>query len=93
MKRSLALGALLLFGLSIVLFVMLTFFESTLVGLSLQTERAITFLLLVVPAAVGVGLGSLSLARKEGRVWLAVAGIFLNALFALFHIILLLFAG
>jgi hypothetical protein len=61
--------------------------------MSPPTERAITFLLMVVPAIAGVLLGGMSLARKESRTWLAVAGIVLNALFALFHIMLLLFAG
>jgi hypothetical protein len=35
----------------------------------------------------------MSLVRKEGRTWLAVIGIVLNSLFALFHLAGVLFAG
>ncbi|HSL45625.1 MAG TPA: hypothetical protein VK897_19480 [Anaerolineales bacterium] len=93
MKRNLATRSLLLFGLSIVFLVLLTLFESASVGMSLQGERTITFLLLVMPAALGVVLGILSLRRGEGRTALAVAGIALNGLFALFHIMLIFLAG
>ena len=93
MKLSLAGRSLLLFGLSIALLVALTLFESALVGMPPGAERLVTFLLLVLPAAIGTVLGVMSLVRKEGRAWLAVTGMALNALFALFHIIILLFAG
>ena len=93
MKQNFSRGSLTLFGLSVLFWVLLTLFESALVGLSLPTERAITFLLLVAPAAAGVILGGISLVRKEGPLWRAVAGITLNGLFALFHTLLLLFAG
>jgi hypothetical protein len=56
-------------------------------------ERLATFLMLVLPAAIGAGLGVLSLARAEGRAWMAVSGIVLNTIFALFHLMILLFAG
>jgi hypothetical protein len=92
-KRNLAGGSLLLFGLSVLLLVALTLFESALAGMVPGTERVVTLLLLVLPAAVGAALGVLSLARAEGRVWMAVAGIVLNTLFALFHLMIILFAG
>ena len=93
MKRNLAGTSLLLFGLSIVLLLLLTAFESALTAIPPGSERIVTFLLLVLPAAAGVGLGLLSLVRAEGRGWMAVSGIVLNALFALFHLSIILFAG
>ena len=93
MKLSLAGRSLLLFGLSVVLLVALTLFESALVGMSLGAERLITLLLLVLPATMGSVLGVMSLVRREGRAWLAVTGVVLNALFALFHLMIVLFAG
>ncbi len=93
MKLSLAGSSLLLLGLSIVLLVALTLFESALVGLSLGAERLVTFLGLVLPAGIGAVLGVLSLVRKEERAGLAVTGMVLNTLFALFHLTILLFAG
>jgi hypothetical protein len=92
-KRSLAAASVLLLALSILLLILLTIFESTLSGVSAGAERALTFLLLVLPAAVGTVLGILSLRRREGHVWLAGLGAALNSLFALFHLLLLAFAG
>ena len=93
MKLSLISGSLLLFGLSVVLWVMLTLFESALAGMSLGAERLVTLLGLVLPAGVGTVLGVMSLARKEGRMWLAAIGLALNTLFAIFHLMIVLFAG
>jgi hypothetical protein len=70
-----------------------TLFEFALRGVSLSTERALTFLLLVLPAGTGAVLAILSLIRKEGRAWLAVILTLLNAGFALFHLLIVLFAG
>ena len=85
--------SLFLFGASVVLLVALTLFESVLVWMSLGIERLVTFLLLILPAGIGAILGALSLLRKEGRIWLAVTGVVLNTLFALFHLMIVLFAG
>ena len=93
MKRSLVTWSFLLFGLSIILLVALTVFETALTGTSLATERVITFLLLILPAGLGTMLGVMSLLRNEGRAWLAISAVILNALFALFHVIIVLFAG
>ena len=93
MKLGLAGGSLLLFGLSVVLLIVLTLFESAVAGMSIAAERMITFLLLVLPPGVGAVLGAVSLRRKEGRAWLAGTGIVLNTLFVLFHLMILLFAG
>ena len=93
MKLNLAGRSLFLFGLSIVLLIAFTLFESALAGMSLGMERLITFLLLVLPAGVGSVLGVMSLLRKEGRVWLGVTGVVLNSLFAFFHLMIVLFAG
>jgi hypothetical protein len=92
-KGKLARASLLLLGLSVLLLVVLTAFESALTGIPPLMERLATFLMLVLPAAMGAGLGVLSLARAEGRLWMAVSGIVLNTLFALFHLMILLFAG
>jgi hypothetical protein len=93
MKLFLAQRSLLLLGISVLLLLLLTRFESALPVMSPGAERAFTFLVLVVPAAVGSFLGVMSLVLKEGRTWMAGTGAVLNALFALFHVALLLFAG
>jgi hypothetical protein len=93
MKLSFALRSLVLFGLSVVMLIVLTLFESALVGMSPGWERILSFLLLVLPAGMGALLGSLSLIRKEGQAGLAITGLGLNALFALFHLVIILFAG
>jgi hypothetical protein len=93
MKQSPAISSLILFGLSIALLVLWTLSESAFAGMSTPVERIITFVMLVLPAGVGAVLGMMSLIRREGRTGLAVAGIVLNALFALFHLMLVLFAG
>jgi hypothetical protein len=93
MKQNRAAQSLILFGVSLLLLIILTLSESALVGISLQTERVVTFLLLVVPALIGAFLGALALVRREGSMWQALAGLVLNTLFALFHLLLLTFAG
>jgi hypothetical protein len=93
MNSSLAVKSLLLFGLSIVFLMLLTLFESSLLGLSDTAERFLSALLLIVPGIIGIALGGLSLQRKERKTGMAVAGILLNALFALFHLFVLSFAG
>jgi hypothetical protein len=93
MNRSLAGISLLLFGVSILLLVALTVFESALAGLSLGAERLLGIVLLVLPAGAGSVLGVMSLVRREDKVWMAVAGVVLNTLFALFHLAIVFFAG
>jgi hypothetical protein len=93
MKQNRATQSLILFGASLLLFIILTLSESALVGISLQMERVLTFLLLVVPALLGAVLGAWSLVRRDGPIWQAIAGLVLNTLFALFHLLLLAFAG
>lgn len=93
MKLNLASGSLLSFVLSVILWGLLTLFESVLVGMSLTTERMISFLLLVLPAGTGTALGIVSLARRDGYAGLAIAGVMLNILFATFHLMIVLFAG
>lgn len=93
MRQNLAVGSLLLFGLSVVLWILLTLFESALVGITLGAERLLAFLLLVVPAVIGILLGIMSLARHEKRPWLAIPGIVLNVLFGFFQLMVILFAG
>jgi hypothetical protein len=92
-QRSLAAISLILFGVSVSFLIALTVFESALAGMSVATERILTFSVLVLPAAIGAVVGVMSLLHREGRAWMAVAGILLNTLFALFHLSLLLFAG
>jgi hypothetical protein len=93
MKLSLGVISLSLFLASVLFLVLLTLFESSLTGLSLAAERTISLLLLVLPALLGIVLGIGSIVRKESRRWMGILGIVLNALFALFHIFLLSFAG
>jgi hypothetical protein len=93
MKRNLASGSLLLFGLSILFLGTLTLFESALRGMPPGTERILTLVLLVLPGMVGCVLAVLSLRGREGRKGLAVSGLVLNSLFALFHLLIVMFAG
>ena len=93
MKLSLAAKSIAFFGLSILFLVLLTLFESSLSGMSLTAEKAISALLLVLPEVIGVAFGVLSILRKESKSWMAILGVLLNALFALFFIFLLSFAG
>ena len=93
MKRSLASISLLLVGVSIVFLLGWTMFESALTGMSTVTERIVTVALLILPAGIGAVLGAMSLMHKEGKTGLAVTGIILNTLFALFHLMIVLFAG
>ena len=93
MKLSLGAISLSLFLMSVLLLMLLTLFEFSLTGLSHTAERTISFLLLVLPAIIGIGFGMMSIVRKESRRWIAIVGVLLNALFALFHLFLLWFAG
>ena len=93
MKLTLAGKSLLLFGVSIVLLVVFTVFESALAQTSIGVERLITFLLFVLPSGAGAVLGGMSLIRREGQVLLAITGIILNGLFALFHLLIVMVAG
>ena len=93
MRLSLGVKSVFLFVLSVVFLTLLTLFESSLLGLSLTAERVISLLLLVVPGVVGVVYGALSIARKESKRWIAILGILLNGLFALFQLFVISFAG
>lgn len=93
MKIDLAGKSLILFGVSFLVMLGLTLFESALIGTSLGVQRLITLVAIVLPAGAGAALGVLSLVRREGRAWLAVAALLLNAAFALFFLAIVLFAG
>jgi hypothetical protein len=93
MKFSLAVRSLLLFGLCVILLVALTLFETSFGVMSLLVQRIVTFLGFVLPAGIGVVLGVMSLIRREGRTWLALAGIVFNGIFAAFHLLIVLYGG
>ena len=93
MNRSFGMKSLLLFVLSVVFLILITWFESLLTSLSVATERVVSFLLLVLPGIIGIGFGVMGIVRKESRTWIAYLGSLLNALFALFHLFVLSFAG
>jgi hypothetical protein len=93
MKRSLVMVSLLLLGVSIVFLIVWTASESAFLGMSVTTERIITLTMLVLPAGLGAVLGVISLIQKEGRAGMAITGVVLNTLFALFHLMIVLFAG
>jgi len=93
MKLSLGAKSITLFVLSVLFLLLLTVFEASLSGLSLTAERAISALLLVLPGVIGVAFGVLSIVRKESRLWMAILGILVNVLFALFHLLVISFAG
>lgn len=93
MKLSLGAKSVALFGLSVLFLLLLTLFESSLSGLSLAAEKTMSALLLVLPGGIGMAFGALSLIRHESKPWMAILATLLNALFALFFILLLSFAG
>jgi hypothetical protein len=93
MNLSLGAKSIVLFALSVLFLILLTVFESSLAALSLTAERAISGLLLVLPAVLGLVFGIRSIFAKEPKPWVAILGVLLNALFALFFIFLLSFAG
>jgi hypothetical protein len=93
MNMSLGAKSLALFAVSVLFLLFITLFESSLSGMSLIAEKVFSALLLVLPGAVGIVLGVLGLLRKESGRWMAVLGILLNALFALFQIFVISFAG
>jgi hypothetical protein len=93
MNSGLGVKSIFFFILSVLLLILLTLFESSLAGLSLSAEKMLSLLLLVLPAVIGAVFGVLSLVRKESRRWIGILGILLNALFAVFHLFLLSFAG
>jgi len=93
MKLSLGAKSMLLFVLSIVFLILLTLFETSLVGLAMTTERIISLLLLVLPGVIGIVYGVSSVVQKEPKTWIAYLGVLLNALFALFQLFVISFAG
>ena len=93
MKRSLAILSLTLFGISVIFLIAWTLSESAFAGMSTAAERIITLALLVLPAGMGAMMGVMSLMHREGKMSLAITGIVLNTLFALFHLMIVLFAG
>ena len=93
MNMRLGAKSLALFAVSMLFLILITLFESSLSGMSLTAEKVFSALLLVLPGAIGIVLGVLGLLRKESDRWMAVLGILLNALFALFQILVISFAG
>ena len=92
-KMALASLSVVLFLVSLAMLLLLTLFESAFLGMPTAVERIVSGLLLVLPAVIGVVLGVLSLYRKEPKPWIAIAGILLNAIFAIFNLLVLSFAG
>lgn len=72
---------------------LLTLFEPVFLGMPAAMEKTVSALLLVLPPVIGVILAGMSLIRRQGKVWMAVAGILLNSVFAIFHLFVLSFAG
>lgn len=93
MTSGLGIKSILLFVLSFIFLILLTLFETSLAGLAITTERIISLLLLVLPGVIGIVYGVLGVVRKEPKMWIATLGILLNALFVLFHLFVISFAG
>lgn len=85
--------SLVLFAISVLFLILITLFESSLSGMSLTAEKALSALLLILPGVIGIVLGVPGLLRKKASRWTAILGILLNALFALFQIFVISFAG
>lgn len=90
---NLGAKSLALFGLSVLFLILLTLFESLFLNLSITGERILNFLLLVVPSLIGLVLGVMGARSRGPNHWMSILGILLNALFALYFIFLLSFAG
>jgi hypothetical protein len=93
MNMGLGAKSLALFVISVLFLILITLFEASLSGMSLTAEKILSALLLVVPAVIGIVLGVLAINRKEPKRWMAISGILLNTLFALFQIFVISFAG
>ena len=93
MNMSMSAKSLALFAVSLLFLVLITLFEASLSGMSLTAEKILSALLLVVPAVIGIVLGVLAINRKEPNRWMAILGILLNTLFALFQLFVISFAG
>ncbi|HVF25495.1 MAG TPA: hypothetical protein VNA23_06370 [Anaerolineales bacterium] len=93
MYISLGAKSLVLLAVSVLFLILVTLFESSLSGMSLSAEKILSALLLVMPAVIGIVFGVLSINRKESSRWMAILGIVLNTLFALFQIFVISFAG
>ena len=88
MSISLAVKSLIVFAGSFLLMNFVTFplyLENSLVS----QGWALVLLLWIVPPVVGVVFARQSLARKEGKMALAVASLVLNVLFILFGLLVL----
>ena len=93
MKLNYVGSSLLFLVIAVLLMSVFTLFESGLVGMSPGGERLLTFLALVMAPLAGAALAVISLLRREGRAWIAVFSAVVNALIALFHLFIVLFAG
>ena len=93
MNLSLGAKSIVLFFILVIFLVLLTVFETFIVGLPATAERIIAILFLVLPAVIGVNLGIMSLVRKEPKPWVGILGIVFNVSWTLFHLFLLSFAG
>ena len=93
MNIDLGAKSLALFAVSVLFLILITLFEASLSGMSLTAEKLLSALILVVPAVIGIVLGVLAINRKEPNRLIAILGILLNTLFALFQIFVISFAG
>ena len=93
MNIDLGAKSLALFAVSVLFLILITLFEASLSGMSLTAEKLLSALILVVPAVIGMVLGVLAIKRKEPNRWMAILGILLNTLLALFQIFVISFAG
>ena len=93
MKLNYAVRSLLILVLSIAFLLIFTLLDSTIADLSTMLQRVITILALVITPLIGTVLGVMSFLRKDGPVWLALICSAANALFALFYLAVVFFAG
>lgn len=83
-----------LLAVAMVLFILTgVILDSALASLSTAVQRWIVFWALILPAVLGALAGFLALRQKSAHPLLALGGMVLNALFALFFIALLGIAG
>ncbi|HEY0738312.1 MAG TPA: hypothetical protein VGD69_25565, partial [Herpetosiphonaceae bacterium] len=80
-----------IFLVAVAILLISSLFASALGQLSLTTQRWIGYLTLVLPALIGVILGGLGL--RQHKKALAIVGLVLNTLFALYFGLLFSFAG
>lgn len=92
--RSYGVASCAVFAITLLIFLATsTLFDPYLGSFSLDTQRWIGVVILVLPPVIGAVLGLIGVRQRAGSKALAVSGLCLNTLIALFFALVLFFAG